>query len=153
MVRSHRMDSVHMTPQEVWSDCVVRVTGFGRESQKEIVREIISVRTKARALIKERREWMWEMGKEREKESMMPPMAASQVNTRKSQSLRETEEVKKKTLFLSKDDFNFRCIEVLVLVDCSAAEIQQAYRNGILEIKAEKKSLITVWKIQMPYKV
>lgn len=84
------------------------------------------------------------MGKEREKESMMPPMAASQVNTRESQSLRETEAVKKKTLFLSKDDYNFRCIEVLVLVDCSSAEIQQAYRNGVLEIKAEKESLITV---------
>lgn len=56
MVRSHRMDSVRMTPQEVSSDCFLRVTGFGREGQKEIVREIISVRTKARALIKERRE-------------------------------------------------------------------------------------------------
>lgn len=63
------------------------------------------------------------MGKEREKESMMLFMVVSQVNIRKSQSLREIEEVKKKILFLSKDDFNFRCIEVLVFVDCLVVEI------------------------------
>lgn len=54
--------AVFPPPPPLWqskedrSDCFVRVTGFGREGQKEIVREIISVRTKARALIKERRE-------------------------------------------------------------------------------------------------